>query len=250
MSLRQPEPAAAADGRTDEAVKSRGSHMASTIRPDTVFRLRRIPEKYGWKEVPDLLRRALNQDGDFPVQVGSLARSPYRNDELIATVTLPGARNVLLQLPTLVENEHEWQLDVDVDEDETFSLRLDMHFYGFTPLHGIQEVEYTSGIIAVSGLNGHAYGSFKQRGGPFMWLRDGLPKDLPNTQVFVYGYDTQLHGSSSVQNLTDLGLGLRTALKDVLVAETGDQPCKPVLLIGHSLGGLVIKEVSVLHSYT
>lgn len=71
-------------------------------------------------------------------------------------------------------------------------------------------------IIAVSGLSGHAFGSFKQRGGSFMWLRDGLPKDLPDTRVFIYGYDTQLQGSSSAQNLTDLGLSLQTALMDLL----------------------------------
>lgn len=71
-------------------------------------------------------------------------------------------------------------------------------------------------IIAVSGLSGHAFGSFKQRGGSFMWLRDGLPKDLLDTRVFIYGYDTQLQGSSSAQNLTDLGMSLQTALIDLL----------------------------------
>lgn len=118
-------------------------------------------------------------------------------------------------------------------------------------------------IIAVSGLSGHAFGSFKQRGGPFMWLRDGLPKDLPDTRVFIYGYDTQLQGSSSVQNLTDLGMNLRTALidllsKDVCLFRRFDEGyanaytiqekhhSRPLLFIGHSLGGLVIKEVSGL----
>ncbi|KAL1638916.1 hypothetical protein SLS58_008501 [Diplodia intermedia] len=136
--------APAAVARIDKAAKIEGPLMASTIRPDTVFRLRCIPKKYGREDIPDLVRKALRQGGDFSVEIGSLARSPYRNDELIATVTLPGARNVLLQLPTLVENENEWQLDVDIGEDEPFSLRLDVHFYGFTPLHGIQEAEHTS----------------------------------------------------------------------------------------------------------
>lgn len=47
-----------------------------------------------------------------------------------------------------------------------------------------------------------------------MWLRDGLPKDLPNSRIFTYSYDTQLQKSSSIQNLTDAGLALRTALND------------------------------------
>lgn len=58
-----------------------------------------------------------------------------------------------------------------------------------------------------------------------MWLRDGLPKELPNTRIFVYGYDTQLQGSSSVQNLTDLGLGLRTALMDALSKDVCSHGC-------------------------
>ncbi len=33
-------------------------------------------------------------------------------------------------------------------------------------------------IIAISGLGGHAFGSFKERGGEYMWLQDCLPYDL------------------------------------------------------------------------
>ncbi|KAM3509182.1 hypothetical protein MY11210_006437 [Beauveria gryllotalpidicola] len=33
-------------------------------------------------------------------------------------------------------------------------------------------------IIAVSGLGGHAFGSFKERGGSNMWLRDSLPYEI------------------------------------------------------------------------
>lgn len=33
-------------------------------------------------------------------------------------------------------------------------------------------------IIAVTGLAGHAFGSWRSRGSPRMWLRDLLPKDI------------------------------------------------------------------------
>lgn len=75
-----------------------------------------------------------------------------------------------------------------------------------------------------------------------MWLRDGLSKDLPSARVFIYGYDTHLHRSSSVQNLTDLGLGFRTALRNLVASRKGNKIVRPLLVIGHSLGGLVIKE--------
>lgn len=115
--------------------RERSDSAISALRPDTVFRLRRIPEKYGKKDIPDLLRTAFQQDGDFAVEVGSLARSPYRADEKVATVTLPEARSVLLNVATVGGNGFEWQLEVDFGKQERFTLHLDTHFQGFTPLH-------------------------------------------------------------------------------------------------------------------
>lgn len=72
-------------------------------------------------------------------------------------------------------------------------------------------------LIAVSGLGGHAFGSFKARGGSFMWLRDALPKDLPGARIIVYGTDTTLQEGNSFQNLSHLGHGLRSTLNEVRV---------------------------------
>lgn len=72
-----------------------------------------------------------------------------------------------------------------------------------------------SSVIAISGLGGHAFGSFKERQGPFMWLRDALPLDAPVARILIYGYDTRLIGSSSFQNLTDLGRALQIDMKGI-----------------------------------
>lgn len=74
--------------------------------------------------------------------------------------------------------------------------------------------------VAISGLGGHAFGSFKSRGGQFMWLRDGLLNDLPGSRVFVYGYDTQTVASTSVQNIPDLGKRFCMSLKRLAVSTT------------------------------
>jgi hypothetical protein len=42
-----------------------------------------------------------------------------------------------------------------------------------------------------------------------MWLRDSLSHDLPSACIIIYGYDTQLHGSRSFQDLEALGGSLR-----------------------------------------
>jgi len=70
-------------------------------------------------------------------------------------------------------------------------------------------------LIALSGLGGHAFGSFKEKGGSHMWLRDSLPKDLSGMRILIYGYDTQLENSSSTQNIRDLGKKFRSAVNNI-----------------------------------
>jgi hypothetical protein len=72
-----------------------------------------------------------------------------------------------------------------------------------------------SGLIAISGLGGHAFGSFKERGRSYMWLRDSLPNDLPRTRILVYGYDTRLEDSTSFQSIDDLGIHLRSSINNI-----------------------------------
>lgn len=79
-------------------------------------------------------------------------------------------------------------------------------------------------LIALSGLNGHAFGSFKVKGDSFMWLRDSLPAKLPGTRILIYGYDTQLVGSRSFQILQDLGMSLRDTLHMIEMVSRAEQP--------------------------
>jgi hypothetical protein len=72
-----------------------------------------------------------------------------------------------------------------------------------------------SSIVALSGLGSHAFGSFKERKGTHMWLRDDLPFDFPTARVFIYGYDTTLADSRSFQDLEALANAFRLALKTI-----------------------------------
>jgi hypothetical protein len=57
----------------------------------------------------------------------------------------------------------------------------------------------TSSIVAVTGLAGHAYGSWKSRDNPWMWLRDFLPSDLHKlgykVRILTFGYDSALRNN-------------------------------------------------------
>lgn len=65
-------------------------------------------------------------------------------------------------------------------------------------------------ILAVTGLAGHALGSWTPTDGKEIWIRFWLPEDMPNTRVLTYGYDTALKGenSSSFMSIERLGRSL------------------------------------------
>lgn len=112
-----------------------------------------------------------------------------------------------------------------------------------------------SSIIAISGLGGHAFGSFKERGGEHMWLRDALPYDItgedgdkpdvPISRIMIHGYESSLQDSDNFQNLEDIGTSFHSSLRSIAI--TGS--FRPIILVAHSLGGLIVKEVCTLTVY-
>ena len=78
------------------------------------------------------------------------------------------------------------------------------------------------------------------------WPRDLLPYDFPNARVLTYGYDSYVshffRDTASQNNIITLG---RDLLHN-LVTYRVDEPTRPLSFVCHSLGGLVVKEVSVI----
>jgi len=78
-------------------------------------------------------------------------------------------------------------------------------------------------VIAVTGLAGHAFGSWRSHATQQMWLKDLLPHDVQNIRVMSYGYDSSLigHGKTSDNRLLDYQRHfiqqLENARKSVLV---------------------------------
>jgi hypothetical protein len=70
-------------------------------------------------------------------------------------------------------------------------------------------------IIAISGLDGHAYGSWRGKGNlGRMWLHDFLSKDLPRCRTMIYGYNSKL-SSRGVDTILDYGRELMEELKKI-----------------------------------
>ena len=63
-------------------------------------------------------------------------------------------------------------------------------------------------MIAITGLGGHAFGSWRSRisterpNDRPMWLRDFLPREFPNARIMTYGYDSSLKEPNNA-NITD-----------------------------------------------
>lgn len=121
-------------------------------------------------------------------------------------------------------------------------ITIDEHFDGMTVLISPStDDEHQIDVLAVSGLGSHPFGSFVHKEDGNMWLSDRLPQKLPTARVMIYGYASGLQHSDSFVQLHDLAGQLRSDLSQLL----GSNKRKPLLLIGHSLGGLLIKEAMI-----
>ena len=88
---------------------------------------------------------------------------------------------------------------------------FDTDFYGMTTLY--YPPDPAVDLVAVTGLAGHALGSWKSPGTTDVWIRDYLPADKLNARILTYGYDTTLVRSKSNSSIHDLAIGFLEALK-------------------------------------
>ena len=75
-----------------------------------------------------------------------------------------------------------------------------------------------------------------------MWLRDSLGEDVcaadsgkPMSRIMIYGYDSKLYKSDNFQHMGDLATELHQHLSLIRLK-------RPIVFIGHSLGGLIVKQ--------
>ncbi|KAI1078377.1 hypothetical protein F5B20DRAFT_571625 [Whalleya microplaca] len=136
------------------------------------------------------------------------------------------------KLPSLIARQdgNEWKVpSVGLKDD----LVLDTHFLGMTPLNDVQREQRHE--------FDHPFGSWQPKGEDksFMWIRDELPRAMPNMRTIVYGYDTTLQQSNSFQSIRDLALSFIDHTKACGWYKTS---VKRLVFLAHSLGGIVLKE--------
>ena len=97
-------------------------------------------------------------------------------------------------------------------------------------------------IVAIHGLGGGPYSTWRDGGTNKVWLRDFLPNDLPDSHIMSFGYNSRWAFSNSASNVEDYA----RELLEILIARRArvQTESNPLIFICHSLGGLVFKKVS------
>ncbi|KAH0552892.1 hypothetical protein GP486_006908, partial [Trichoglossum hirsutum] len=95
-------------------------------------------------------------------------------------------------------------------------------------------------IVAVHGLDGDPKNTWTNRQTKAFWLKDFLPHDVPNARVLTFGYNANAAFGNSTADIVDHAKSLLSSLVDK--REEDDELSRPIIFIGHSLGGIVIKQ--------
>ncbi|KKZ67173.1 hypothetical protein EMCG_07118 [[Emmonsia] crescens] len=182
-----------------------------SLTKSTVFRVSDLPNGITAQQlesvINDKLREQEKANINFTV---NLVPSPYIDGQ--SQVALVDFKSGTPQFLSALTKDPlgDWQIEIDETEVITF----DRHFHGFTQLYS-PERPVSADIIAITGLDGHAYGSWKGKGNlGRMWLRHFLSQDLPHCRTMIYGYDSRLT-SHGINTIMDYGREFLEEIKQV-----------------------------------
>ncbi|EON65782.1 hypothetical protein W97_05021 [Coniosporium apollinis CBS 100218] len=125
--------------------------------------------------------------------------------------------------------------------------------------HGANAEKIEVDIVAVHGLGAHPEFTWTTKIDPQQcsdrtnagrcahvpcrsnWLVDFLPTDFPEAEIMTFGYNADWFGKGTSATAYESGCFLLRELKEI----RGRHKSRPLLFVGHSFGGLVVKEALV-----
>ncbi|KAA8899139.1 hypothetical protein FN846DRAFT_960911 [Sphaerosporella brunnea] len=216
------------------------AHSDGSRAQPTCFRISGIPSDWDRNKLEQALR---DIDPDLDLK---------ERDELyeLCPACCESTQTALLNLERCTAyfqnfQQNEERSKVITENGRKIRLVFDKHFYDLTPMNG-PATPIVADVIAITGLGGHAYGSWRSRtmtersvDRP-MWLRDFLPVEIVGIRIMTYGYDSSLRNPNG-SNLTDY----RRNFIECLQNSRGNCPKRPIIFIGHSLGGILVVQTLV-----
>ncbi|WYZ42210.1 hypothetical protein EsH8_V_001105 [Colletotrichum jinshuiense] len=118
-----------------------------------------------------------------------------------------------------------------------------MSQYGLLEVHNGEHAQVD--IVFLHGLRGDREQTWTKEG--VIWPRDLLPKDVPASRIYLFGYDTGItHRDQSSVTKTEIHSDAED-LCAKLAAERSRNMTedRPIIFIAHSLGGLVAAQVLI-----
>ncbi|KAK2863661.1 hypothetical protein FQN49_004117 [Arthroderma sp. PD_2] len=109
--------------------------------------------------------------------------------------------------------------------------------WGITVLH--EPADPVFDVVAVHGLNGHAFDTWTHKKTGVMWLNDLLPKELPNARIMTYGYCAKFDDFTAHQDIRTIAENLLQQLSGIRQDKVSK---RPLVFVCHSLGGIVVKK--------
>ncbi|KAJ5348541.1 uncharacterized protein N7506_001794 [Penicillium brevicompactum] len=211
-------------------------------RKSNVFRVTGLLKEQPDGDLETTLREALNDNftnEERSCITAAITIVPSCYESVTQRVALVQFRGGLPQFLHSLDPLGDWQVEMEDDD-----INFDCHFFGFTQLYTLDENKpVDADIIAIAGLDGHAYGSWQGRGNlGRMWLRDFLSKDLPQCRTMIYGYNSKL-SSHGVGTILDYGRELMEEIKKI--RNTKELQQRPLIFIAHSFGGIIVAHCLV-----
>ena len=101
-------------------------------------------------------------------------------------------------------------------------------------------------IVFVHGLTGNGLATWEKA--DTVWPRDLLPKAIPGARIITWNYDADIMRFFNKTGQNTILKHAENFLLDLAgerAEEDGIEPDRPIIFVGHSLGGLVIKQALI-----
>ena len=96
-------------------------------------------------------------------------------------------------------------------------------------------------IVAVHGLQGHYQKTWTDQNRK-LWLQDFLPHALPAARVMSFSYNSAVIAIKSIAGIDEFA---RQLLEGLEQKRKDGAEARPIVFICHSLGGIVVKKVTL-----